>query len=57
MRWLLDLFTPQTPRPQADKEAFERREAQLRERLERLERLAVEADVISRSDRPEETRH
>lgn len=56
MQWLWSWFS-QTPRPQADREAFERREAQLRERLARLERLAVEADVISRTERPEEPRH
>lgn len=56
MRWLKALLNPLEPRPQADREAFERREAELRERLRRLERLAVEADVISRTNRPEEHR-
>lgn len=39
--------------PRDEREAFRRREAELRERYERLERLAIESDVISRSDRPE----
>lgn len=54
MGWLQDWFRLSETRPQADREAFERREAELKERLRRLERLAVEADVISRTDRPEE---
>jgi hypothetical protein len=33
---------------------FTLREAELRERFERLERLAVEADVIAHSDHPED---
>lgn len=56
MNWLWSWLNPQTTRPQASREAFEQREAQLRERLERLERLAIEADVITRTDRPEEPR-
>jgi hypothetical protein len=56
MNWLWSWLSPPRPHPQADREAFERREAELRERHERLERMAVEADVISRTDRPEEPR-
>lgn len=56
MNWLWSWLSPEKARPQADREAFERREAQLRERHERLERMAVEADVIARTDRPEEPR-
>lgn len=55
MNWLWSWLSPQKSRPQqADREAFQRREAKLRERLERLERLAVEADVISRTERAED---
>lgn len=50
MRWLLDLFTPQVRRPQADKEAFERRERELRERLERL---TDEVEATTHSPEPE----
>src|SRR4051812_27772999 len=53
MQWLRHLINWRSDTPQADREAFERREAELRDRHERLERLAVEADVISRSDTPE----
>jgi len=53
MHWLRSWFSPSDERPQADREAFERREAELRERHERLERMAIEADVISRSAEPE----
>lgn len=54
MRWLLDLFAPQVFRPQSDRDAVERREAQLRDRLARLERMAAESDVISHTDHPED---
>jgi hypothetical protein len=57
MQWLWSRLVPQQARPPADREAFERREARLRERLERLRRLAAEVDVISRTERPEEPRH
>lgn len=54
MHWIWQLFNGRSDSPQADREAFERREAELRDRHERLERLAVEADVISRSDTSED---
>lgn len=57
MQWLWSRLVPQQVHPQADREAFERREARLRERLERLRRLAAEVDVILRTERPEEPRH
>ena len=41
-------------RPRTDREVFEQREAALRERHARLERLAIEADVISRAETAEE---
>lgn len=58
MNWLRRLFNgaQSETRPQADRDAFERREAELRARHERLERLAIEADVITRADTPEEPR-
>lgn len=56
MHWIWSWLSPPAPRPRADREAFERREAELRERHGRLERMAIEADVISRTERPEEER-
>lgn len=56
MHWLWKLIPWRSDSLQDDREAFERREATLRDRykhLERLERLAAEADVISRSDTAE----
>ena len=55
MQWLWYLIgrSPEA-RPRADRKAFERREAELKERHNRLERLAIEADVIERTDRPED---
>jgi hypothetical protein len=54
MQWIWKLLNGRSDSPQADREAFERREAELRDRHERLERLAVEADVMSRSDTSED---
>jgi hypothetical protein len=54
MQWIWKLLNGRSDSPQADREAFERREAELRDRHERLERLAAEADVISRSDTSED---
>lgn len=54
MHWLWSLLGWNGPRPQADRETFLRREAELRERHERLERMAIEADVITRTDQPED---
>lgn len=54
MHWLKSWFSPPEPRPQADREAFKRRETKIREEHERLVRMAVEADVISRTDQPED---
>lgn len=55
MRWLRTLLggARMVDMPEDDREFFERREADLRARHERLERLAAEADVISRTDRQE----
>lgn len=36
-----------------DGDEFERRAEELRERHDRLERLAIEADVIARTEEPE----
>lgn len=54
IQWIWRLIPWRSDTPQADRRAFERREAELRDRHERLERLAVEADVISRSDTSED---
>lgn len=53
--WLLSVLFggPDNQRSPRDQEQFARREAELRERMERLERMAIEADVISRTDRSE----
>lgn len=54
MQWLKSVtmrLRPGAPGQSGDLPA--RREAELRERYERLERMAIEADVISRTDRPE----
>jgi hypothetical protein len=54
MQWLKAIFGRQDDdRPQADREAFQRRERSLQDRLRRLERMAIEADVIQRNDTPE----
>jgi len=53
MNWIGYLLGRRGERPETDRKAFERRENQLRERLDRLERMAVEADVISRTEQPE----
>jgi hypothetical protein len=54
MDWIRYLLGKPAARPQADRKAFERREAELRDRYERLERLAIEADVIARTDHHED---
>jgi hypothetical protein len=54
MSWLKAIFGRQDDdRPDADREAFRRRERSAQERLQRLERMAIEADVIQRNDTPE----
>lgn len=53
MQWLWSLFgwTPPDERPPDDREAFARREADLKRRFERLDQ---EADVIQRTHGREE---
>lgn len=56
MSWIRHLFGSNGRPAPASPEAFARREAELKERHERLVRLAVEADVIQRAETPEEHR-
>lgn len=51
--WLQSVVSVLKRRPNGGQQPFEQREHQLRERHARLERMAIEADVISRSDLPE----
>ena len=56
MHWLKHLLGCRADSSEEDRDAFARRAAELRERHERLERMAIEADVIRRSDTYEEPR-
>ena len=54
MHWWEILLGRRDDSSEEDRDAFARRAAELRERHERLERLAIEADVVSRVETPEE---
>lgn len=54
MHWISWIFGWRQDDTPNDREAFAQREATLRERHERLERMAVEADVIARAEAPED---